>query len=949
MTPAELAAAARQLAGPLAYVGPSGPRNAPLALVGEAGGEDEARAGVPFVGRSGRLLDRWLDATKLDRSELYITNLVKVHPPANAINAYFGPLAKAAVAAAEEAGCLVEELQTSWDSDSVRYVGLTPAGMEWRALLIAELASLPNLRVVVALGGSAAFALTGFSTITKRRGSPSRLVLPGGRAVVVVPTLHPAYVARGQFLASYLVADDLAKARRYRDEGWQRPERDLVTGLGYEELLAELGALADAPTLAWDVETSMDARTLYSLALADSPAHALAVPLTGWTADERAGLRGALAELLARPGRVWVSQNGIFDRFVLRSHLSLDVPDACMADVGYLHSVLAPEFRWGLDVLASRYTDEPFWKEDGKTSRRTGDWARFLEYNARDAAVTLECWQAVQARLAGDRDAARLRATYQFHIDQVPAFLHFMERGFAVDRVWLADEGGRVDEALAAKITDLNALLAPKLAGFGADAATRLARLESLRERLNSAARVARRAKRTPSVRWEAYRDTTRKEIGRLRRVVDQLVPPDNGLAAPLVNPNSDVQTRWYFYEFLGIPAYKAPGGAETVDDTALARLAVGTAARAGLPEARLMQDYRSLVKYRTEYVGMELSPDGRYRFSMKPRGTMFGRQSSAKAYDDTGAPVQTLPEAFRRALVPDEGCVLIEIDKSGAEWVVVAHESGDPNMLRAVRAGADPHAYTASLMSGLSLELVLAEARVVGHSTTAAEVARLRATAPELAELRAARPAWWPLDMSLRQAGKKANHGLNYDEGIDTFALTNGMARAEAARVRTLYRTRAYPGVVRWHQRIQFELRASRPPRLANAFGRVWVVQNALDAALFRQAYSFKPQSTVVDMVNAGLVLLYSEWRARHSPLEPLAQRHDSLVFQAPLTAAAALPAALEAACAAISPEVPSPSGPYRIANEITIGWNGAEMTKVTPDGVTAWLERAQRERLPS
>ena len=149
-------------------------------------------------------------------------------------------------------------------------------------------------------------------------------------------------------------------------------------------------------------------------------------------------------------------------------------------------------------------------------------------------------------------------------------------------------------------------------------------------------------------------------------------------------------------------------------------------------------------------------------------------------------------------------------------------------------------------------------------------------------------------------------------------------------------------------------------PPRLYNrwvGFGvvsaalgrRVWVVQNALDAALFRQAYSFKPQSTVVDMVNAGLVLLYSEWRARHSTLEPLAQRHDSLVFQAPLTAAAALPAALEAACAAISPEVPSPSGPYRIANEITIGWNGAEMTKVTPDGVTAWLERAQRERLPS
>src|SRR5215208_532274 len=54
-----------------------GPRHADVMLVGEQPGDQEDRAGHPFVGPSGRLLDEGLAAAGLDRSGVYITNAVK--------------------------------------------------------------------------------------------------------------------------------------------------------------------------------------------------------------------------------------------------------------------------------------------------------------------------------------------------------------------------------------------------------------------------------------------------------------------------------------------------------------------------------------------------------------------------------------------------------------------------------------------------------------------------------------------------------------------------------------------------------------------------------------------------------------------------------------------------------------------------------------------------------
>jgi uracil-DNA glycosylase len=54
-----------------------GPRQAAVMLVGEQPGDQEDKAGRPFVGPAGKLLDRALDEAGIDRKTVYLTNAVK--------------------------------------------------------------------------------------------------------------------------------------------------------------------------------------------------------------------------------------------------------------------------------------------------------------------------------------------------------------------------------------------------------------------------------------------------------------------------------------------------------------------------------------------------------------------------------------------------------------------------------------------------------------------------------------------------------------------------------------------------------------------------------------------------------------------------------------------------------------------------------------------------------
>jgi uracil-DNA glycosylase family 4 len=60
-----------------------GPRNAEIMLIGQNPGSEEAKRGKPFVGKSGKYLDTVLKKNNVDRSKLYITNVVKETTPGN--------------------------------------------------------------------------------------------------------------------------------------------------------------------------------------------------------------------------------------------------------------------------------------------------------------------------------------------------------------------------------------------------------------------------------------------------------------------------------------------------------------------------------------------------------------------------------------------------------------------------------------------------------------------------------------------------------------------------------------------------------------------------------------------------------------------------------------------------------------------------------------------------
>jgi uracil-DNA glycosylase family 4 len=149
-----------------------GDPHADLLFVGEGPGAEEDRQGLPFVGPSGRLLDRLLaEEIGITRDRAYIANVVKCRPPGNR-----DPLP------AEISAC--------------------------RPYLERQLALIAP-KVVVTLGKFAGQLLLDSKVgITKLRGHQ----YPFGDAVLI-PTLHPAYALRGGGAVEAQMRADFVRAK----------------------------------------------------------------------------------------------------------------------------------------------------------------------------------------------------------------------------------------------------------------------------------------------------------------------------------------------------------------------------------------------------------------------------------------------------------------------------------------------------------------------------------------------------------------------------------------------------------------------------------------------------------------------------------------------------------------------------------------------------------------
>lgn len=221
---------------------------------------------------------------------------------------------------------------------------------------------------------------------------------------------------------------------------------------------------------------------------------------------------------------------------------------------------------------------------------------------------------------------------------------------------------------------------------------------------------------------------------------------------------------------------------------------------------------------------------------------------------------------------------MFLEFDLAGAEWVVVAYLCGDPRMLEVAESGESPHLATGHLISRAPKELIAKEHKILGSATDPDYIAEMRAK--ELPELLDG-DYFLPRSMTIRQAGKKSNHGLNYDMRYKRFALENEMMENDAEPIVELYRTEAYPGLVGWHEEIREELHATRT--LVNLLGRKIKLMDQFSHDLYMSAYAYKPQSTVADIVLRAMQLAYDDRRALFAPAYLCANVHDSLLWEYP------------------------------------------------------------------
>lgn len=148
-------------------------------LVGEAPGADEDRIGKPFMGRSGQLLDRMLATIGLDRSQVYVANIVPWRPPGNRTP--------------------------------------TPQEIAICKPFIARQIELASPEFLLCLGGPAAQNLLGVKDgILRTRGRWFSYRTEDGREIRALPTLHPAYLLR-QPLQKRLGWRDFQALRRALD------------------------------------------------------------------------------------------------------------------------------------------------------------------------------------------------------------------------------------------------------------------------------------------------------------------------------------------------------------------------------------------------------------------------------------------------------------------------------------------------------------------------------------------------------------------------------------------------------------------------------------------------------------------------------------------------------------------------------------------------------------
>lgn len=418
------------------------------------------------------------------------------------------------------------------------------------------------------------------------------------------------------------------------------------------------------------------------------------------------------------------------------------------------------------------------------------------------------------------------------------------------------------------------------------------------------------------------------------------------------VNPKSPPQCAAFIYDTLGVPKVgpKTPGGAWKMNDDTLADLSLRASSDRQRTGIKLIREARERLDLISKFCEIELDDDGRMRCHYDPAKTQTGRLASRKFYPTgRGSNLQNVPrdDRVRAVFIPDPGCVLGYADLKSAESLVVAHITGDPEMLRLhsddfMSGGADGHKYVAAYLFNKKMEDITKDERYLGKRT--------------------------------RHAGNYALGWMRFMQLVNADAQKTGVTvtAAEAKVFIAKYR-QLHPLLEAWWRDVQAELWRTRTIKTVPVEHQLtqiekevlWIAQpvegwDEADTIWLQRPHTFydrpdsilpeaiaqSPQGTVANTLNEGLLRASRDPRLAELGYQPILQVHDAIGFQMPRSNIAPVCNFLSE-CMTV-PLLIQRKGvePYEITIpvDIKLGYNWGEFDPKKPDknpkGLRDWRE---------
>ncbi|MBE9608339.1 DNA polymerase I [Chitinilyticum piscinae] len=317
-------------------------------------------------------------------------------------------------------------------------------------------------------------------------------------------------------------------------------------------------------------------------------------------------------------------------------------------------------------------------------------------------------------------------------------------------------------------------------------------------------------------------------------------------LAGQPFNLASPKQIGEIFFEQLKLPVIKkTPKGAPSTDEEVLEELAKD------YPLPKVLLEHRALSKLKSTYTDklpqMVNSATGRVHTSYNQTVAVTGRLSSSDP-NLQNIPVRTAEgRRIREAFIAPPGHVIVSADYSQIELRIMAHLSGDTNLLRAFSDGMDVHRATAAEVFGCSVDEVTSEQR---------------------------------------RYAKTINFGLIY--GMSQFGLASqlGITR-DAAKIFIERYFHRFPGVAEYMENTRSAAREQG--YVETVFGRrLWLPEikspNPMRrAGAERAAINAPMQGTAADLIKLAMIAV-QDWLMREKLASRLImQVHDELVLEVP------------------------------------------------------------------